>query len=92
MGPQSNAILIPWDPENTAHRQALINQREECGWYKDKVESEWRDEQSKGIKSIFWIVSLYNSDMNPHGQPASNCASHPIIESFHSFARTGDRI
>lgn len=58
MSCQSSAILIPWDFDNAAHRQALINQREECGWHQDKVENDWQDEQRRGIKSIFWIVSI----------------------------------
>lgn len=57
MAPNAQVTLIPWDPESVTHRQWLIRQRDECGWDQDKVETTWKEYQTKGYKCIYWIVS-----------------------------------
>jgi hypothetical protein len=59
MGLVSKITLIPWDSQSEAHVEWLVKQRVECSWHQGKVRTEWIDEQQKGIKCIFWIVSFY---------------------------------
>lgn len=49
--------LIPWDPESDQHTERLTQQREQCGWHQDIVESVWKAKQLSGKKCIYWIVS-----------------------------------
>ncbi|KAJ5183704.1 hypothetical protein N7492_001320 [Penicillium capsulatum] len=56
MGNVSKIDLIPWDPDSLAHRTCLRQQRVECSWHQEKVDTVWREEQTKGDKCIYWIV------------------------------------
>lgn len=49
--------LLPWDPSSQPHREALVQQRKDCGWHHDKIEK-WKGEQEKGGKCMYWIVSI----------------------------------
>ena len=59
MSSKLKLILVPWDPDSVAHRSCLLRQREECSWGQDKVEIVWREQQIKGDKCIYWIVSPF---------------------------------
>lgn len=57
MGSSSKVTLFPWDPSSEVHLKCLVSQRVECGWDKGKVETKWKEQQLKGEKCIYWIVS-----------------------------------
>ena len=50
--------LFPWDAKSAIHRRQLYEQRVECNWDREKVEKEWREQQARGEKCMYWIVSL----------------------------------
>ncbi|KAF7716585.1 Uncharacterized protein PECH_004394 [Penicillium ucsense] len=56
MAADTKVTLIPWDPQSPSHRAWLLQQRDECSWDQEKVNGVWIDYQTRGIKSIFWIV------------------------------------
>lgn len=64
MGQASKVALIPWDPDSPAHRQCLVQQREECSWHQEKVETTWKDEQIRGDKCIYWIVRVFSPELS----------------------------
>ncbi|KAJ5130545.1 uncharacterized protein N7515_006584 [Penicillium bovifimosum] len=55
MSVNTKVVLFPWDPESDIHRKRLVEQRVECSWHREKVEKEWRDQQVRGDKCIYWI-------------------------------------
>lgn len=57
MASRSTVSLFPWDAKCATHRAWLYKQRVECNWDHEKVEKEWREEQIKGTKCMYWIVS-----------------------------------
>lgn len=63
MGLGSKVTLIPWDADSDAHRERLVKQRVECTWDQEKVQTKWKDQQQKGEKCIFWIVSFHVLDI-----------------------------
>ncbi|KAF5020388.1 hypothetical protein F66182_7596 [Fusarium sp. NRRL 66182] len=52
---QDQIVLVPWDPNSSEHVERLFEQRVQCGWHKWMVD-EWREKQTLGVKSIFWIT------------------------------------
>ena len=50
--------LVPWDAGSSVHVQELFEQRVQCGWNADMVES-WKKEQEEGSKCIYWVVSVH---------------------------------
>lgn len=56
MTSKPSVSLFPWDAKCATHRAWLFKQRVECNWDHEKVEKEWREEQIKGTKCIYWIV------------------------------------
>ncbi|KAJ5092458.1 hypothetical protein NUU61_007328 [Penicillium alfredii] len=56
MSSKPKVSLIPWDAESDGHIKALTSQREECRWHQEKVGVEWKEQQLKGEKCIYWIV------------------------------------
>lgn len=60
MNSNSKVSLIPWDGESATHRRWLYNQRVQCNWDHEKVEEEWRQQQIRGEKCMYWIVSSTN--------------------------------
>jgi len=54
----SEITLIPWDPLSESHRMLLFRQRVDCSWDMELVQEIWRDEQIRGDKCIYWIVSF----------------------------------
>jgi hypothetical protein len=57
MSSKVKVLLFPWDAESAIHRRSLYNQRVQCNWDHEKVEKEWREQQIKGEKCMYWIVS-----------------------------------
>ncbi|KAM0424824.1 hypothetical protein ACHAPT_009880 [Fusarium lateritium] len=53
---QDQLLLVPWDPESPEHIARLIEQRVQCGWNSELVETKWRAKQSSGNKCIYWIT------------------------------------
>jgi hypothetical protein len=62
MSSTSEVTLIPWDPLSEPHRILLFKQRVECSWDMEMVQEIWRDEQIRGEKCIYWIVSCTYTD------------------------------
>jgi hypothetical protein len=60
MGSNLKISLIPWDAESVTHRRWLYDQRIQCNWDHEKVEEEWRQQQIRGEKCMYWIVSSTN--------------------------------
>ncbi|KAJ5774044.1 hypothetical protein N7457_008940 [Penicillium paradoxum] len=52
----TKVTLFPWDANSVVHRKRLVEQRIECSWHQDEVETKWRTQQIKGEKCIYWIV------------------------------------
>ncbi|KAJ5634979.1 uncharacterized protein N7484_008292 [Penicillium longicatenatum] len=66
MASKSIISLFPWDAKCATHRAWLYKQRVECNWDYEKVEKEWREEQIKGTKCMYWIVRCSDdSDIKP---------------------------
>ncbi|KAJ4259730.1 hypothetical protein NW762_007661 [Fusarium torreyae] len=54
---QDQIVLVPWDPNSSEHIERLLEQRIQCGWDKTpEIVEEWREKQTSGKKSIFWIT------------------------------------
>jgi hypothetical protein len=53
----TKVTLFPWDPNSDRHVELLVKQRVECSWDQEKVEAKWKEQQLKGEKCIYWIVS-----------------------------------
>ncbi|SPO02017.1 uncharacterized protein DNG_04690 [Cephalotrichum gorgonifer] len=51
--------LLPWDPTSESQYQRLYDQRVACGWHEDEI-SEWKDQQLKETKTLYWIVLADN--------------------------------
>jgi hypothetical protein len=54
-------MLIPWDPNSSEHVDRMVEQRKHCGWYADKVPTEWKDAYLSGDRCIYWLVSTIPS-------------------------------
>lgn len=68
--------LIPWDHTSEAHVERLIAQRKACGWGADEVVSSWVPRAEKGLKTMFWVVSLAIALFSPvitHSQLSTLC-------------------
>ncbi|KAI5464258.1 hypothetical protein BGZ63DRAFT_148780 [Mariannaea sp. PMI_226] len=57
MPSESPVHLIPWDPDCDDHHKIMTQQRCECGWDYDKLDS-WKETQKSGQKCLFWITIL----------------------------------
>lgn len=56
MSSDFKVALFPWDPKSEDHIKQLYEQRVKCNWDYEKVGSEWKGEQLKGNKCMYWIV------------------------------------
>ncbi|KAJ3549008.1 hypothetical protein NM208_g714 [Fusarium decemcellulare] len=86
-----NLRLIPWDPASRSHVQRLVIQRVQCGWHSEKVVPEWRDQQIRGAKSIYWITLTDQGDgirqkLESHFKTYLN-EKDPLQDTSRSFPR-----
>ncbi|KAJ5748821.1 uncharacterized protein N7511_010517 [Penicillium nucicola] len=76
MGQTTEVTLFPWDSNSDAHVELLVKQRVECSWHQEKVETEWKGQQLRGEKCIYWIVlSSPDSQVDAEDEKLQDTAS-----------------
>ncbi|KAJ5392308.1 hypothetical protein N7509_007798 [Penicillium cosmopolitanum] len=91
MGSNLKISLIPWDAESVTHRRWLYDQRIQCNWDHEKVEEEWRQQQIRGEKCMYWIVR--QSELGSAKSPNVNEeVLHDTAESVNGKTRRALRV
>ncbi|KAJ5610733.1 hypothetical protein N7510_007452 [Penicillium lagena] len=92
MSSKPKISFFPWDATSVAHRRRLYKQRVQCNWYYEKVEEEWREQQIKGEKCMYWIVRQSDDIEGTKSRDSDEEVLYDTAESVNGATREASRV